>query len=146
MFQHTAARRRLGQSCKMAYNGWLVSTHSRPKAAGEQPPQQPAPHKWFQHTAARRRLEVRIYCILVTQAVSTHSRPKAAGKASPTELIAVWFQHTAARRRLGRLTRLGRVAVQFQHTAARRRLVAGNNSLKLLFWVSTHSRPKAAGA
>ena len=88
---------------------------------------------------------MRIYCILVTQAVSTHSRPKAAGKASPTELIAVWFQHTAARRRLGRLTRLGRVAVQFQHTAARRRLVAGNNSLKLLFWVSTHSRPKAAG-
>ena len=101
MFQHTAARRRLGDI------GWDdtkivdVSTHSRPKAAGSIKPVGRKLYEWFQHTAARRRLGALIwperwtkcfntqppeggwggnasernrYCI-----VSTHSRPKAAG-------------------------------------------------------------------
>ena len=57
------------------------------------------------------------------------------------------FQHTAARRRLGGSSAgRGIYSIWFQHTAARRRLD------ELLAWlskyraVSTHSRPKAAGA
>ena len=34
MFQHTAARRRLGENVLYTYDFLLVSTHSRPKAAG----------------------------------------------------------------------------------------------------------------
>ena len=101
-FQHTAARRRLDNNSSptsrliLCFNtqppegGWhlsnliqiaaVVSTHSRPKAAG--------------------------FLVLgngYLQVVSTHSRPKAAGLA----LLMVGgciqrFQHTAARRRLGR--------------------------------------------
>ena len=58
MFQHTAARRRLAsESGSLGRAGW-VSTHSRPKAAGN----------------VRREGK---YVVVV----STHSRPKAAGKA-----------------------------------------------------------------
>ena len=55
----------------------LVSTHSRPKAAGD-------------YTAGGR--------LGVT--VSTHSRPKAAGRSIRTAKSSRRFQHTAARRRL----------------------------------------------
>ena len=56
MFQHTAARRRLGgKGCNVALDGW-VSTHSRPKAAG-----------------------ISSVKCLSSLFVSTHSRPKAAG-------------------------------------------------------------------
>ncbi len=56
----------------------LVSTHSRPKAAGS------AGFGYFrdslfQHTAARRRLAVSFTACLNFGEVSTHSRPKAAG-------------------------------------------------------------------
>ena len=55
-FQHTAARRRLGDVAYLYLIGMDVSTHSRPKAAGRQT---------LQATRCNR--------------VSTHSRPKAAG-------------------------------------------------------------------
>ena len=101
--------------------------------------------------------------------VSTHSRPKAAGSwlkrffkrkncfnTQPPEGGWEWikearkhiglFQHTAARRRLG----IEAVSVAwdglFQHTAARRRLAANEKSVEFACKVSTHSRPKAAGA
>ena len=56
LFQHTAARRRLDTEYMYVLSRKLVSTHSRPKAAGlinllQQLKQQ------FQHTAARRRLD-----------------------------------------------------------------------------------------
>ena len=54
-FQHTAARRRLLLYASCPSNDWLVSTHSRPKAA------------------AKVRFE-----ITGRLKVSTHSRPKAA--------------------------------------------------------------------
>ncbi|EFC88657.1 hypothetical protein NEIMUCOT_04706 [Neisseria mucosa ATCC 25996] len=55
MFQHTAARRRLGLRFVRIVDVVFVSTHSRPKAAG--PPRFETGCKgWFQHTAARRRL------------------------------------------------------------------------------------------
>ena len=72
------------------YRHQYVSTHSRPKAAGAFIS---SFHclGLFQHTAARRRLEY---------VVSTHSRPKAAGNILLCQPISLAFQHTAARRRL----------------------------------------------
>ena len=82
MFQHTAARRRLGADKYGAAALSLVSTHSRPKAAGQ----------------ALKKAQAQFD-------VSTHSRPKAAGSmpnAGSTGNIK--FQHTAARRRLAQPT------------------------------------------
>ena len=101
----------------------------------------------FQHTAARRRLDVAYFVRL---------------------LGLVRFQHTAARRRLlcrdvrqsidrsfntqppegGWVSRssLSTRRLEFQHTAARRRLVAHRVPAARNGQVSTHSRPKAAGA
>ena len=145
MFQHTAARRRLGFSCPKNRGSSSVSTHSRPKAAGS--------HR-------SRKMNI--------QEVSTHSRPKAAGTAEQSIRDFEWFQHTAARRRLGKEQRAAgnprRFNTQppeggwpaksssdgmthlFQHTAARRRLEGRISQLERLDLVSTHSRPKAAGS
>ena len=60
--------------------------------------------------------------------------------------IGTEFQHTAARRRLANLNPKTREFWKFQHTAARRRL-DGISSMGIKdLTVSTHSRPKAAGA
>ena len=56
-----------------------------------------------------------------------------------------WFQHTAARRRLGLYNRRKLAPVPFQHTAARRRLGWSGRCVRFFGFVSTHSRPKAAG-
>ena len=122
LFQHTAARRRLGRrSFRFRYlqsfntqppeGGWLLQ---RLRRFGQ---------PMFQHTAARRRLGHmaavgfarlcfntqppeggwRWFRIAEVEyiGVSTHSRPKAAGIAVATEYTSLLrFQHTAARRRL----------------------------------------------
>ena len=82
-FQHTAARRRLVR-IRTFPCFHVVSTHSRPKAAG--PFTIPKLDSgMFQHTAARRRLVAYLQgCFAI-----------------------VWFQHTAARRRLRFFKRLG---------------------------------------
>ena len=56
-FQHTAARRRLVSVIMQVVCFFMVSTHSRPKAAGS-----PYPEMLYEYD------------------VSTHSRPKAAGQ------------------------------------------------------------------
>ena len=89
-----------GKLCKDWLFNLYVSTHSRPKAAGH----------------PMRRVENH-------QLVSTHSRPKAAGWAIAAPAALLWFQLTAARRRL---------ALFFLREQAAKT-------------VSTHSRPKAAG-
>ena len=77
-----------------------VSTHSRPKAAGSSLPRLNG-ISMFQHTAARRRLVRSIRNIILSITVSTHSRPKAAGFSDLFKIILCrTFQHTAARRRL----------------------------------------------
>ena len=144
-FQHTAARRRLGNVLSPASFKKRVSTHSRPKAAG-------------------------FSIIFMPQIVfvSTHSRPKAAGIILSNHLtFLLMFQHTAARRRLEFRSKIRHQNQSFQHTAARRRLVLcfviysaitrcfntqppeGGWQLHILYHqqysVSTHSRPKAAG-
>ena len=56
-----------------------VSTHSHPKAAGNDTQIRKAKPQMFQHTAARRRLGARVFIAFGRLMVSTHSRPKAAG-------------------------------------------------------------------
>ena len=123
----------------------------------------------FQHTAARRRLDLPGCFSYGDTIVSTHSRPKAAGGALVRKLMAIvcfntqppeggWlcrivafdvvmtFQHTAARRRLERLPSRCLITACFNTQPPeggwryqyRRQGHQGR--------VSTHSRPKAAGA
>ena len=147
LFQHTAARRRLDPhslnwfSAFSCFNtqppegGWLyildcaiqqkrVSTHSRPKAAGD---------------------ELKAY-IRLSDCFNTQP-PEGGWKRvlhSPYRMYR--FQHTAARRRLVKHTRKSkRFTNRFQHTAARRRLVNAAGCASASSFVSTHSRPKAAG-
>mgnify|MGYP003086199340 CR=1 FL=1 len=79
LFQHTAARRRLGNLCHCVNRNLTVSTHSRPKAAG---------------MIIKNNQALKI--------VSTHSRPKAAGYLNVDVFTTLGFQHTAARRRLAK--------------------------------------------
>ena len=123
VFQHTAARRRLANQLPADESHWM-----------------------FQHTAARRRLVPATFCPRRRPAVSTHSRPKAAGPPPSPSYRHPAFQHTAARRRLGQGFERRRCLMQFQHTAARRRLVDERKFKAHRLTVSTHSRPKAAGA
>ena len=121
-----------------------VSTHSRPKAAGNVGATVPS-SCGFQHTAARRRLASTSRSSVTDSPVSTHSRPKAAGFGEGYCCRTDPFQHTAARRRL-ELPRNNAPALNlFQHTAARRRLAARRRNPAPSLRVSTHSRPKAAG-
>ena len=87
-FQHTAARRRLGSKPVKAAKPLIVSTHSRPKAAGACAFVSGLRSK-FQHTAARRRLENGDGKKGAALGVSTHSRPKAAGQPICPE----WLSH-----------------------------------------------------
>ena len=117
-FQHTAARRRLGRNAKnrrpkYCFNtqppegGWankavgslmtqLVSTHSRPKAAGQFPYPKPANLQVSTHS----RLKAAGSQQPLVQArydVSTHSRLKAAGSRASAGCPGFdEFQHTAA--------------------------------------------------
>ena len=102
----------------------------------------------FQHTAARRRLDFNPSLSSKSSSVSTHSRPKAAGSGFCAPLRHPHgFQHTAARRRLVRATSYPSAITKFQHTAARRRLGLWQvEHVRRSSFVSTHSRPKAAGS
>ena len=144
MFQHTAARRRLGQDISVCPAS-LVSTHSRPKAAG----------RFFDTTQFHKQ-------------VSTHSRPKAAGAASTIYICHYscfntqppeggWGYRISTHGffpgfntqppeggwRVQISNKLGNK--KFQHTAARRRLDGLTQAQVAEITVSTHSRPKAAG-
>ena len=123
MFQHTAARRRLGPQTT--------------------PPPRPKP---FQHTAARRRLGSKSASVLSISPVSTHSRPKAAGRSVNALGMAVVIVSTHSRpKAAGFFSCFSLISIMFQHTAARRRLVYIAYYIPTLIRVSTHSRPKAAG-
>ena len=104
----------------------LVSTHSRPKAAGASHSShksmrsgfntQPPEGGWIQPHIARH------------AARRFNTQPPEGGWASNRKVSddCLWFQHTAARRRLGRLPKRLLKSTKFQHTAARRRLVDVN--------------------
>ena len=122
LFQHTAARRRLAARKAGICYPFIVSTHSRPKAAG--------------------RANALFLGLL---RVSTHSRPKAAGTATSSNGSTRWFQHTAARRRLAGDV-LGQTLDKLVSTHSRPKAAGRLGRLKgNPPHVSTHSRPKAAG-
>ena len=123
---------------------WIVSTHSRPKAAGPCRIVRPRLFKRFNTQPPEGGWPVK----------RLHAAPR------------VEFQHTAARRRLGLQCHHLGFFRQFQHTAARRRLVPAPRTRGTMcsfntqppeggwdtsrqnnkhYQVSTHSRPKAAG-
>ena len=141
----------------------MVSTHSRPKAAGLAC-SNGFTYAKFQHTAARRRLPMRNQIMTATkkfQHTAARRRlglsalfldsflcfntqpPEGGWKALTQYLTDEAFQHTAARRRLVNSLALSFRWCMFQHTAARRRLES-TLKCKLRTAVSTHSRPKAA--
>ena len=101
----------------------IVSTRSRPKAAGNLIASTRSVGTMFQHAAARRRL----------------APPQFGTK------VNTWFQHAAARRRLESGFNPYAIGVVFQHAAARRRLEYFERNHNILGFVSTRSRPKAAG-
>ena len=167
LFQHTAARRRLGcRSCNPCFFRYGFNTQP-PEGGWVKSLCHYALIQLFQHTAARRRLDAAPYGKQVAKLVSTHSRPKAAGHNMTADVLdskvsthsrpkaagylvarfrtgrysfntqppeGGWagrkakhsvcfrFQHTAARRRLGSETAWNWLSWAFQHTAARRRL------------------------
>ena len=144
-FQHTAARRRLADHRRQQRHSRMVSTHSRPKAAGDsktagsdaaavsthsRPKAAGVAYAvrkhlrhWFQHTAARRRLGFGLSSFSTISSVSTHSRPKAAGGVF-TVLLAIKnsFNTQPPEGGWGMDKGLCLDFVEFQHTAARRRL------------------------
>ena len=144
-FQLTAARRRLVDADQIVDMLKAVSTHSRPKAAGS----------------------TRVIRGLIAD-VSTHSRPKAAGVSVLLILLTIagfnsqppeggWFLTASMRFAFccfnsqppeGGWSGIASVGVAidlFQLTAARRRLGYFNQTAFPVCYVSTHSRPKAAG-
>ena len=122
-FQHTAARRRLDEMLKRIAENTIVSTHSRPKAAGMN----------------RHKLDDLTACF--------NTQPPEGGWKLPRNSAPALnlFQHTAARRRLASRQRCAGILFMFQHTAARRRLDGQGDDGQKDKTVSTHSRPKAAG-
>ena len=142
-----------------------VSTHSRPKAAGDEPLPAACPKLGF-NTQPPEGGWPENDLLLRFNAVSTHSRPKAAGQSHSLGHVLLWFQHTAARRRLARqllgYSRQIRFNTQppeggwgkYPMKSSNRQSFntqppeggwAGGGHNRLPGWVSTHSRPKAAG-
>ena len=168
MFQHTAARRRLGAYpiCSAIFK--TVSTHSRPKAAGclyrteyqgtkgfnTQPPEGgwyfnidfSFKRQWFQHTAARRRLAAETRQE-IPKTPSFNTQPPEGGWAGGVGIAADQAGFNTQPPEGGWPRPKAEVFhfSQFQHTAARRRLVTLIGCFLLVDKVSTHSRPKAAG-
>ena len=123
----------------------MVSTHSRPKAAGHQNHHRQNRHR-FQHTAARRRLDPIKLALSGHSEVSTHSRPKAAGYKKG--IYNQWIRCFNTQPPEGGWPfahHIKTAMMLFQHTAARRRLEVLRSIGGVTEEVSTHSRPKAAG-
>ena len=143
-FQHTAARRRLAQKGYSQTVATDVSTHSRPKAAGQY---------------LKKGSQVYL--------VSTHSRPKAAGRnignGAAAQIVSTHSRPKAAGLQIWRYGQKPLVSTHSRPKAAGRPPVNGQDGISRFNtqppeggWqssrrdtrethVSTHSRPKAAG-
>ena len=123
MFQHTAARRRLGRSELLPVKTNSVSTHSRPKAAG----------LYFCHIDG------------LDKRVSTHSRPKAAGLLfRQINACANSFNTQPPEGGWAMTTGIFEMPTVSTHSRPK---AAGKDTVDdfPVVAVSTHSRPKAAG-
>ena len=124
----------------------MVSTHSRPKAAGAGSSNNPNAFKKFQHTAARRRLARTITTTNPKRLFQhTAARRRLGPRPYPRPYRRQVFQHTAARRRLALFGCGQTPSVWFQHTAARRRLVLdGFDTLRFVLFQHTAARRRLA--
>ena len=145
----------------------VVSTHSRPKAAGRQLWQVLRENMVSTHSRPKAAGSSEIQTTFIFK-VSTHSRPKAVGlglvlvhllpsgfNTQPPE--GGWIQASQSNRLASCFNTqppeggwviksvVFAISHTFQHTAARRRLVLGGLASRGIHKVSTHSRPKAAG-
>ena len=151
-------------SCGNILAWWLVSTHSRPKAAAHwaflrlffrvcfntQPPEggclkgRPASNMTPVSTHSRPKAAAPgVQDLQAANPVSTHSRPKAAASLPKEFSGSKMFQHTAARRRLRQPTLSTPANISFNTQPPE----GGCDWLTYTFQidpVSTHSRPKAA--
>ena len=167
-FQHTAARRRLGWQVKwyglkdLGFNtqppegGWIipggcidtappVSTHSRPKAAGDRVIDEHTVTDVSTHSRPKA-AGLTAFFPFNFSPVSTHSRPKAAGAIFWLKNRQRGFQHTAARRRLDKHTCLVHICIHVStHSRPKAAGCFNTRQNRTDFFVSTHSRPKAAG-
>ena len=122
-FQHTAARRRLAHDVDDLQCVFRVSTHSRPKAAGR-------------YAAAK----------VQTPSVSTHSRPKAAGRlASLHACTPACFNTQPPEGGWPFLPTYHKRVSCFNTQPPEGGWYSGTAYLCSPNYVSTHSRPKAAG-
>ena len=120
-FQHTAARRRLGQVEAVGQVQILFQHTAARRRLGSQG-ENSATERMFQHTAARRRLEKAFGKYHSNECFNTQP-PEGGWPGRPRGRRDTGaFQHTAARRRLGLKEADKRIEDLFQHTAARRRL------------------------
>ena len=153
----------------MLRNCKIVSTHSRPKAAGSpcrttpnasrcfntQPPEGGWSRyrrlseriEWFQHTAARRRLG-RFCMASSTAKCCFNTQPPEGGwiRVMRGRSACLSFNTQPPEGGWNRPQETARNRFLFQHTAARRRLDHNSGNGFGHNDVSTHSRPKAAGA
>ena len=167
LFQHTAARRRLG--CDAIHSiKCVLFQHTAARRRLDTKVAAPRPlNLMFQHTAARRRLGffnnliyrffsfntqppeggwVAIGSCRKENSVSTHSRPKAAGFFFISGFQVFKSFNTQPPEGGWWCSELKEWQdFWFQHTAARRRLGRRFISIISRSSVSTHSRPKAAG-
>ena len=122
LFQHTAARRRLDGFSEYSLNNERFQ-HTAARRRLGLTCLDSVNKQGFQHTAARRRLVIATLQRLSALIVSTHSRPKAAGRAGQA---------------------VGRPAKCFNTQPPEGGWPCKPSWFKR-FFVSTHSRPKAAG-
>ena len=124
--------------------GWVVSTHSRPKAAASCRASDYRNTPCFNTQPPEGGCGWPLSCT-GSVTVSTHSRPKAAELRFLNKSGSRLFQHTAARRRLQSRHGQYRVVGGFNTQPPEGGCLQSQNSLPFA-QVSTHSRPKAAGA
>ena len=125
-----------------------VSTHSRPKAAGKVIQEEAGWRVVSTHSRPKAAGTFILTGRFNIGRVSTHSRPKAAGRLSGGDVVLSECFNTQPPEGgwLGIPSPVTDFDVMFQHTAARRRLALALRRFAAVCTVSTHSRPKAAGA
>ena len=122
-FQHTAARRRLGE-LRWRNRSFVWFQHTAARRRLDCIWARDSLSLLFQHTAARRRLVVKFMADLNRYKVSTHSRPKAAGRCwGGGTFGGVVSTHSRPKAAGSSRAWFGLYSPLFQHTAARRRLV-----------------------
>ena len=143
-FQHTAARRRLESRPKRLKTQILVSTHSRPKAAGVRyrPPKTNPKVSTHSRPKAAGIIKILAFDLSV---VSTHSRPKAAGESLHRRCTARLCFNTQPPEGGWRHRRDSACMRDRFNTQPPEGGWAIGATPRVCETVSTHSRPKAAG-